>query len=105
MAVTGLRPAPAAPVKAAPEYATLPACRGFVGLLTTVDHKRIGTLYGATAFTFFLVGGIEALMSRSYVDPLSAWLRCRRPTLSTTDMAQPRRRVASARSSIAVVSC
>ena len=30
--------------------------------LTTVDHKRIGILYGATAFTFFLIGGIEALL-------------------------------------------
>ena len=32
--------------------------------LTTVDHKRIGILYGATAFTFFLIGGIEALIMR-----------------------------------------
>jgi len=32
--------------------------------LTTVDHKRIGILYGATAFAFFLLGGIEALLIR-----------------------------------------
>jgi len=32
--------------------------------LTTVDHKRIGILYGATAFFFFLLGGIEALIIR-----------------------------------------
>jgi heme/copper-type cytochrome/quinol oxidase subunit 1 len=32
--------------------------------LTTVDHKRIGILYGVTAFTFFLIGGIEALIMR-----------------------------------------
>ncbi|MBI4495238.1 MAG: cytochrome c oxidase subunit I [Chloroflexi bacterium] len=32
--------------------------------LTTVDHKRIGILYGTTAFVFFLVGGIEALLIR-----------------------------------------
>src|ERR687896_608316 len=32
--------------------------------ITTVDHKRIGILYGATAFFFFLVGGIEALLLR-----------------------------------------
>ena len=31
----------------------------------TVDHKRIGTLYGITAFIFFLVGGIEALIMRT----------------------------------------
>ncbi len=32
--------------------------------LTTVDHKRIGILYGTSAFIFFLVGGIEALIMR-----------------------------------------
>jgi cytochrome c oxidase subunit 1 len=32
--------------------------------LTTVDHKRIGILYGVSAFVFFLVGGIEALIMR-----------------------------------------
>src|SRR5262245_61032300 len=32
--------------------------------LTTVDHKRIGILYGGTAFLFFLMGGIEALIMR-----------------------------------------
>src|SRR5438093_10693546 len=32
--------------------------------MTTVDHKRIGVLYGVTAFLFFLVGGVEALLIR-----------------------------------------
>jgi cytochrome c oxidase subunit I len=32
--------------------------------LRTVDHKRIGILYGVSAFVFFLVGGIEALLIR-----------------------------------------
>src|SRR5438046_10526339 len=32
--------------------------------ITTVDHKRIGVLYGVTAFLFFLVGGVEALLIR-----------------------------------------
>src|SRR6266436_5286524 len=32
--------------------------------LTTVDHKRIGILYGTSAFIFFLIGGIEALIMR-----------------------------------------
>jgi cytochrome c oxidase subunit 1 len=32
--------------------------------LTTVDHKRIGILYGSSAFIFFLIGGIEALIMR-----------------------------------------
>jgi cytochrome c oxidase subunit 1 len=65
MAVTLPRPAPAAPVvQAAPEYGTLPAYHGFFSWLTTVDHKRIGILYGTTAFLFLLLGGIEALMIR-----------------------------------------
>src|SRR5262245_25848973 len=32
--------------------------------LTTVDHKRIGILYGSSAFILFLIGGIEALIMR-----------------------------------------
>ena len=32
--------------------------------LTTVDHKRIGIMYGYTAFVFFIVGGVEALLLR-----------------------------------------
>ncbi len=37
---------------------------GLWSWITTVDHKRIGILYGATAFVFFLLGGIEALLLR-----------------------------------------
>ncbi|MBW8772483.1 MAG: cbb3-type cytochrome c oxidase subunit I, partial [Gemmatimonadetes bacterium] len=37
---------------------------GIKSWLTTVDHKRIGILYGASAFVFFLIGGLEALMIR-----------------------------------------
>src|SRR5207302_5025709 len=29
-----------------------------------VDHKKIGILYGASAFVFFLIGGMEALLIR-----------------------------------------
>ena len=32
--------------------------------ITTVDHKRIGVMYGLSAFFFFLVGGLEALLIR-----------------------------------------
>src|SRR6267142_3580355 len=32
--------------------------------LTTVDHKRIGQLYGVSAFFFLLVGGLEAVIMR-----------------------------------------
>jgi cytochrome c oxidase subunit I len=37
---------------------------GLVSWFTTVDHKRIGILYGVTAFVFFLIGGVEALLIR-----------------------------------------
>jgi cytochrome c oxidase subunit 1 len=38
--------------------------RGLWSWITTVDHKRIGILYGATAFIFFLMVGIEAMLIR-----------------------------------------
>jgi len=37
---------------------------GFWSWISTVDHKRIGILYGVTAFLFFIIGGIEALLVR-----------------------------------------
>ena len=37
---------------------------GFMGWLTTVDHKRIGRRYIATAMVFFLLGGILAMLMR-----------------------------------------
>lgn len=37
---------------------------GLIDWLTTVDHKKIGILYGAAACFFFLIGGLEALMIR-----------------------------------------
>ncbi|MDQ3525221.1 MAG: cbb3-type cytochrome c oxidase subunit I, partial [Chloroflexota bacterium] len=33
--------------------------------ITTVDHKRIGLMYGVSAFAFFLLGGLEALIIRT----------------------------------------
>src|ERR687895_2719198 len=38
---------------------------GLWSWITTVDHKRIGLLYGYTAFLFFLAGGVEALLIRA----------------------------------------
>ena len=38
---------------------------GVWGWLTTVDHKRIGILYGVTAFILFLSGGVEAMVIRA----------------------------------------
>ena len=39
--------------------------KGVWGWITTVDHKRIGILYGVTAFILFLTGGLEALYMRA----------------------------------------
>src|SRR5216110_3362973 len=52
-------------VEATPHAAvTTHAGAGLLSWLTTVDHKRIGILYGTTAFCFLLVGGVEALLIR-----------------------------------------
>jgi cytochrome c oxidase subunit 1 len=37
---------------------------GWWSWFTTIDHKKIAILYGATAITFMLIGGIEALLIR-----------------------------------------
>jgi cytochrome c oxidase subunit 1 len=38
---------------------------GIWSWITTVDHKRIGTLYLWTALTFFIIGGLEAVLIRT----------------------------------------
>ncbi|HUO46114.1 MAG TPA: cytochrome c oxidase subunit I [Acidimicrobiia bacterium] len=40
---------------------------GFWSWVTTVDHKRIGVLYGYSAFLFFIIGGLEALLLRVHL--------------------------------------
>jgi cytochrome c oxidase subunit I len=40
------------------------ATTGWTSWFTTVDHKKIGILYGTTALFFFVVGGVEALLIR-----------------------------------------
>src|SRR5215207_2830033 len=66
---------PAAPLELAPGAAvtarplgvfTRPqATTGWRSWLTTVDHKRIGVMYGASALLFFFLGGVEALAIRA----------------------------------------
>src|SRR6187402_1154926 len=52
-----------ATVAASPTYTTAGAQRyGIMDWLTTVDHKKIGTLYLHTALFFFVVGGMEAIL-------------------------------------------
>jgi len=51
---------------AQPKLLTHPTAKtGLMGWLTTVDHKKIGFLYGFFALIFFLVGGFEALLIRT----------------------------------------
>jgi len=38
---------------------------GWKSWFTTVDHKKIGIMYGAASFFFLLVGGFEALLIRT----------------------------------------
>ena len=50
----------ALPIPSRPVYPT-----GVWGWVTTIDHKRIGILYGVTAFIMFMIGGVEALYMRA----------------------------------------
>ncbi len=45
---------------------------GWWSWLTTVDHKKIGIMYGYAAFFFFIVGGLEALMLRIQLSQANA---------------------------------
>jgi len=38
---------------------------GIISWLTTVDHKKIGIMYGAAAFFFLIFGGVEAILMRT----------------------------------------
>ena len=38
---------------------------GIWSWITTVDHKRIGIMYGVAALLFLVVGGVEALFMRT----------------------------------------
>ncbi len=40
------------------------ATTGFWSWFTTIDHKKIGLMYGVTAVIFFVIGGVEALLLR-----------------------------------------
>ncbi|MGN6483426.1 MAG: cytochrome c oxidase subunit I [Thermomicrobiales bacterium] len=44
---------------------TVKANTGLWSWITTVDHKRLGLMYGVSAFFFFLLGGLEALIIRA----------------------------------------
>jgi cytochrome c oxidase subunit 1 len=44
---------------------TVKANTGLWSWITTVDHKRIGMMYGVSAFFFLMLGGLEALVIRT----------------------------------------
>ena len=52
------------PVEAMGVFSRPTAETGWKSWITTVDHKKIGLMYGATALFFFVVGGCEALLIR-----------------------------------------
>jgi cytochrome c oxidase subunit 1 len=45
-------------------YARPVSTTGWRSWLFTVDHKKIGLMYGVSAFFFFIVGGLEAILIR-----------------------------------------
>src|SRR5687768_16967669 len=56
----------AAPTQVSPGAASYAGSNsGIWGWITTVDHKRIGTLYLYTALSFFIIGGLEAVIIRA----------------------------------------
>jgi cytochrome c oxidase subunit 1 len=57
--------APAPPPAEAGLFRRPRATTGFWSWFTTIDHKKIGLLYGVTAFVFFIIGGLEALLIRA----------------------------------------
>jgi cytochrome c oxidase subunit 1 len=68
MAATEAPAAPGTATRAVPEIVAHRVDRpvsGWLGWVTTTDHKRIGALYLATALAFMMVGGVEALLMRT----------------------------------------
>ena len=58
-------PSVVAPSKALGVFRRPVAATGWRSWVFTVDHKRLGIMYGAAAMAFFVVGGIEALLIRA----------------------------------------
>ncbi len=53
---------------AQPQVVVQPITKPATGIwswVTTIDHKRIGLMYGVAAFFFLLLGGLEALIIRA----------------------------------------
>ncbi len=74
MAITRSRPLPElSPAAASPVVDVSPlgvytrprASTGWRSWVTTIDHKKIGIMYGASALFFLLIGGFEAILIRT----------------------------------------
>ena len=59
--------------------------------LFTVDHKKIGIMYGVTAMVFFIVGGIEALLIRAQLAAPERHAARRRTSTTRCSRCTPRR--------------
>ncbi len=64
-AVVGAPPEIVTPSRALGVFRRPVAATGWRSWVFTVDHKRIGIMYGVAALFFFVVGGIEALLIRA----------------------------------------
>jgi cytochrome c oxidase subunit 1 len=62
--VLELPPGPTVAVRPLGVFTRPQATTGWRSWLTTVDHKRIGVMYGVAAMFFFVIGGLEALAIR-----------------------------------------
>ena len=63
--MTLLNEPPVAAVEPPPAPRETSLGRKIVSVITTTDHKTIGRLYLTTSFTFFLIGGVMAMLMRS----------------------------------------
>lgn len=61
----GLVPAVAAPSTSYGVFRRPVETTGWKSWLFTIDHKKLGIMYGVTAIFFFFVGGFEALLIRA----------------------------------------
>src|SRR5690606_6514291 len=58
-------PATVTPPRALGAFRRPVASTGWRSWLFTVDHKKLGIMYGVTALVFFVIGGIEAVLIRA----------------------------------------
>lgn len=57
--------APSTPARPLGVFTRPTATSGWKSWFTTVDHKKIGIMYGVASLAFFLIGGFEALLIRT----------------------------------------